>query len=339
MNYRDRFKRISEKVFSRQVGIFLIFLSISAVLWVVTSLNEEVQRQITCRLRIVDVPDSVVFINEPPSEITVTVRGRGTHVFRNLLGSQPVVDVDFKKFVKGDRFVIGKSSFISLMQERLGDDRLVQEVYPDTLGLFFTTSPPRLLPVRSNINVTPTPNMHLVGVSVRTPDSVRVYAIGEALDRVKFISTREFTFNNVASSRTVRVPLQAPHGTRVVPDSVTLNIEIEPFVTEVRQVQVTAANLPEGCEAEFKPSKIKVSFRVPSGQRNALPPVSIVADFSTVDLADDNGRIAVFPDPWRSFVFIDDDSVSYYLKGEHKSEHKIAGRSEHKAERNEDGKK
>lgn len=307
-------KQISEKVFNRQVGIFLIFLAISTLLWFVTSLNEEVQRQVTCRLRLTNVPDSVVLISDPPEEVTATVRGRGTHFFRHLFGSEQTIDIDFRSYVKGNRFVIGKNAFVNLVQQKLGDDRLLQEVYPDTIGLYFTTYPPVKLPVKVEINVSPSRNMHLMGAPKSQTDSVLVYGIEGALRRIKAIKTADKTFADVSSSRVIRVPLVSPVGCRVVPDSVDIKINIEPYVTEVRNIPVTAINVPEGMEMVFKPSKVKASYRIPKSQRSNLPEVKVIADYTSVADNPDASTIAINIDPWRSYVFIDDDSVNFYLR-------------------------
>lgn len=310
-SFRTLLSRLSERLFSRQAAIFLIFLAISTVLWFVTSLNEEVQRQVTCRLQITGVPDSVVFINIPPEEVTATVRGRGTHVFRGFLSTDRTISIDFRKYVKGNRLVIGKTAFLGIVQQSLGDDRLVQEIYPDTLGLYFTGAPPVYMPVKLEVTAAATPNMHISSVSVVGSDTVKVYSADSELGGIKNIFTVQRAYNGISSSRVVRVPLVAPRGCRVVPDSIDVRIDVEPFVTVTRQLPVQAVNVPNDISLVLRPSKVTVSYRVPASMRNNLPQVSVLADYGSVAEHKAVNRMALSLDPWRSFVFLDRDSVEF----------------------------
>ena len=66
----------------RDILTFVIFVSISAILWSVLSLNEEEQYDLRMPLKITHVPDSATIINPGPEALSVSVRGRGTQMFK-----------------------------------------------------------------------------------------------------------------------------------------------------------------------------------------------------------------------------------------------------------------
>lgn len=307
-------KSLSGNVFNHQVGVFLIFLAISTALWFVTSLNDEVQRQIDCHIRVVNVPDSVTFISEPPETVIAGVRGRGTHFIRQLLGSNPTVEIDFRHFSKNGRFAVSKSSLLDLIQTGLGDDRQIQDLYPDTIGVFYTSLPPETLPVKVDVGVSTSPNVSLDGPVVSLTDSVKVYGISSSLGKLRFVTTANVHFYDISANCVRRVPVSVPLGCRAVPDSVDVRIRVEPYVTETRMLDVEAVNLPEGCQVIFSPEKVRTSFRVPQSKRKNLPEVRVLADCAAILTDTLSNSVPISADPWYSYIFLDADSVNFLFK-------------------------
>lgn len=305
--------RISGNIFNRQVGIFLIFLVISAVLWVVTSLSDVVNRQIVCRLRIVNVPDSITLISNPPQTVSANVRGRGTLMLRNLFGTEPVVTVNFTDFSRDGRLSLSKNNLYELVQTSLGDENQLQGVYPDSIGLYYTWLPPMRVPVTVRVTATAAPNAHIQGPIVALNDTVNVYYLPSSTRKIKQIETADLHFDNITETRIIKVPLSNIPGTRAVPDSVSLKINVEPYVTVTKTHIIEAINVPKGFKMTLIPEKIKASYRVPRSEANRIPEVHILADYNTVDDSLSNSHIGLTTDPWMSYIFLEADSVGYYI--------------------------
>ena len=306
-------KYLSGNTFRRQAGVFLIFICISAVLWVVTSLNEEVQRHVDCKVNITHVPDSVTFIKMPPVQVEARVRGRGTHMLRSLFGSQPVVNIDFDKFGRDDRLVVTSRDLVQLVQSTIGDERLIQNLTPDSIVLPYTTLPPVRVPVKIEVTATTRPNVCLYGHIKANIDSVDVYSTGNLATRVTSISTSNLHLENIGETTVVPVKLIVPRGCRVIPDTVRVTINVEPVVTVTRPMTVTPVNVPHGMKVILSPDKVNVSFRMPRSQRDKLPEVDVIADFESFNPDSNQDKVAVSTAVWLPNVFIETDSVHFYL--------------------------
>lgn len=307
------FKKISRALFNHQVGVFLIFLVISTFLWFVTSLNEEVNRQLTCRIKLYDVPDSVTLISQPPTHLSASVRVRGTQLLRQLIGSERVIDINFRDYANHNRMSVPKTSLLELVQSVFGDDSQVQGLYPDSIGLLYTTLPPTKVPVDVKVTASTTPNLHIMTPITAVQDSVKVYAINDISKRIKSIPTADIHIENVDKTSVIRVPLRAPAGTRAVPDSVDIKISVEPYITINRIMPIEPVNVPPTYEMNLSPEKIKVSYRVPRSMKNNLPEINVIADYNTLNDSVSTTKIAINTDPWVSYIFLDADSVNYYL--------------------------
>lgn len=315
----NRFKaiisRISGSVFTRQTGIFLIFIVISALLWLVSALNEVVQRQIDCKVELVNVPDSIMFINDPPSEISIGVVGRGTHIIREWFGSKPVIEIDFNAFKRsGNRMVVSKSEMLELAQQALGDERQIQNVYPDTIGVYYTSSAPERLAVRLEATATAAPNLHILYPLLLMEDSVWVYSVPGASAGLRYVPTAAVAFEGIDRSTVCRVPLVVPRGCRAVPDSVGVKIVVEPFVTQTRSYAVEVVNAPGNVDVSVFPEEVKAVFRVPRSMQYNIPDIRMTVDYGSIDFDGGDNRVAVSPEPWEPYMFLDTDSVSVTVR-------------------------
>ncbi len=102
--FRRWFERLGVIVRSargRNALMFLLFLMISAFLWLVLSLNEEEQYDVRMPVRITHVPDSITLISPGPEALNVSLRARGTQLLKMTLGSVPAVNIDFRAYRSG----------------------------------------------------------------------------------------------------------------------------------------------------------------------------------------------------------------------------------------------
>ena len=299
-------------VFRREVGVFLIFLAISAILWFVTSLNEVVQRQIVYNVEITNVPDSVTFIKSPPQTVTVSVVGRGSHMLRHWFGSRPKLNINFKKYKDGNRLILTHSSMLELVQSRIGDERQIQDIFPDTIGIYYTTNPPVKVPVKVDVTASTRLNVHLYGAIIADPDSVSIYTLGSLAQKIHSINTADIHFAEIGSNSVFRVPLVVPPGCKAVPDSVNVVIKVEPYVSVEKSIAVQAVGVPSGVEMILIPNEVKTIFRVPQSEADKLPDIRLVADYNSLS-ADDSTHISIYPDPYLPNVFPSVHTVEYYL--------------------------
>lgn len=278
------------------------------------SLNEEVQRDIDCEVRLINVPDSVIFITPPPEQLKVNVRARGTQMLRYQLGSTPHVDIDFRYFTNGNRLNVSKADMHSLVQAVLGDENLLQAMTPDTIGVYFTTAAPVTLPVEVAASAVTTPSVALVGPLEPVNDSVKVYAINPLAKSLTHILTEPVTLTDINASCTRKVALAVPQGCRIIPDSVSVRIEVEPVVTRSQFVPIYPENVPPGAELVLEPAEVRVEYRVPKSKADQLPEVELIADYASVPTYKRQSKIRIRPARINPDIFVTVDSVGYYLR-------------------------
>ncbi len=79
--------------------VFMVFICISAIFWLVLTLNDEYQRDITIPVEITNVPDSVMLLSPPPRTINVSVRDRGNVLAKFQWGEIPAIKINYHDYI------------------------------------------------------------------------------------------------------------------------------------------------------------------------------------------------------------------------------------------------
>lgn len=246
----------------RNVLTFLLFVLISLVLWIVMTLNEEVQKDLKCRVEIVNKPDSVTMVSYLPETINVSVKTRGTDMVKYHFGSSPVLRIDYKYYIHGNTIDLGESDMRTLLRQLFGSGAMISNINPDSLNLIFTSLPPHELPVIVDSRVTADASAIIAAPPRSTVDVVKVYAPFHLDDNIKSVSTYPVELNELNSSRVVKVRLRAPEGCRVVPDSVDVRIDVERLLVTTASVPIETINVPKGVKLLLFPNRVDASYMV-----------------------------------------------------------------------------
>ncbi len=304
-------RQIISKSLGRQTVVFLVFLFISAILWLIKSLNEDLQRNLTCEIKIVNVPDSVTFISRIPSKIYLNVSGRGTQLVKYQLGSDPVLEIDFPKYRSGNSVGLSESQLTTNIQNLLGSEVRIQRMDLDSIYIQFTTLPGRSVPVRPDCSIKPVLTARLMGQPEVNPPTVKLYsAIRERLN-ASYVTTEPFDIKDAKESFTYRTRVVTPAGVRAVPDSVDIHVNIEQLVYRSEEVPIVTINTPPNIKIIPNPPTVRVDYLVPASSPEMRPDLTVVADYRSLKGSLTSDKIAIRLLHPNDNVFLSSDSVFY----------------------------
>ncbi len=297
----------------------MVFVVISAVLWIIMTLNEEVQKDLRCRVKIVNCPDSVTMISRLPEAINVNVKARGSQLVQYMANEMPTLVIDYKYYIKDGRINLGDTELRSLFRNMFGSGSQILAVNPDSLSLTFTSRPPVRLPVSVDSRITAAPTAILLSVPRADIDSVSVYSTGVLDPSVTRISTTPIQISGITASRTLKVRLIAPAGTRVVPDSVTVRIPVEKLIVSTASMPIETSGVPAGEKLLIFPNHVEVTYMVPVAdyEKNRRD-FKIIAQYPTdSEKAAGNRvrlRVLTLPTGHAQNFSLSTDSVSYMIE-------------------------
>lgn len=248
---------------SREFLIFLFFFLIVSGFWLLQTLNNAYEAEFSIPVRVKDVPNSVVFTSEPPSELRVRVKDKGTVLLNYMLGKSFFpISLSFLDYKGKDNHVkIYASEFEKKILSQLNVSSKVLSIKPDTLDYIYSEGKSKLLPVRFRGKVT-AGHQYYVSDTICQPDSVLIYAPVGMLDTITVAYTQTLNLENISDTTRHRVTLASVKGVKFVPNSVEMIFPVDIYTEKTVEVPLHGINFPADKVLRTFPSKVQITFQV-----------------------------------------------------------------------------
>lgn len=256
-------KRVRESARFHNALIFLGFVAIATAFWVIMALNDSLQRSVTLRLEIENVPDTVTFITMPPKEVHVVVRDRGSSLLRVTALHTPALKFNFRDFSNDGIFRVSGRDIQASLKSTFGSNATIIANSLDSLRLIYTTGRGKSVPLVISADVTTTAGNVIEGTPTASVSRVTVYGDRSVLDTLTRVFTHTLVRHNIGETTTVEVNVKPIPGVRIEPSRVKVKIAVEPLVAKEFMVPVEASDVPEGISLILFPERVKVSCFVP----------------------------------------------------------------------------
>ncbi|MBP3510969.1 MAG: YbbR-like domain-containing protein [Prevotella sp.] len=274
------------KLVNKDFLIFLFFLALSAVFWLLMTLNETYEQEIRIPVSMVNVPDNVVLLSPDTDTVKVTVRDRGLVLLGYVYGDalRPV-RLNFKSYVRGTESAsVTASELQRLVYQQLSASSKIVGVKSEKLEFFFNYGLCKRVPVRWSGRVIPE-HLYFISQVEYWPDSVDVYAAEEKLDSISTVYTEQLNYANFRDTLSITCGLQPMRGVKCVPDKIKMAFYTD-VLTEasMSDIPVKGINMPPGKVLRTFPAKVTVRFVTGVSQFKSLRPsdFTVVVDYNDV---------------------------------------------------------
>jgi hypothetical protein len=286
---REAVQNIKGFMFSnmnKQVFIFLFFLLLSAVFWLILTLNETYEKELKVPVHIVNVPKNVVLTSSADDTLRITVRDKGWVILAYMYGEQrPKININFKAYDRGNGGGIISASDLKRISDQLKESTTrIVSIKPEKLEFFYNNGERKRVPIRWAGRVIPE-QLYFISYVTYSPDSVDVYASAEKLDSIQVINTEPLNHVGFRDTLSVNCRLVHPSDVKVVPERITVNFHTDVLTEEGINVPVRCINLPAGKVLRTFPAKVRVNFVAGVGQIKSLraEDFDVVADYLEIE--------------------------------------------------------
>lgn len=280
-NIGSRWRRIRTSPQFHNALMFLVFVAIAAIFWFIVALNDSITQTFRVRLLVQNVPDSVTFITDPPADIHVTVRDKGTNILRSGVIKHPTVSVNFADYARDGIFRLTQADLSAELKSDLGGAASITAVSLDSLRIYYSTEPGKRVPVVVQADVSAASGYIIPGQPVSLTRQVKIYSYKNEVDTVHSVKTQLLTRAGLSQTSVFDVKLVPIHQVRIVPAQVQVRVPVEPLVHKETFVSVEVENQPDDESLLLFPNKVPVSFYVPMSHFNDDTfPMRVVADFN-----------------------------------------------------------
>lgn len=255
--------------------------------------------------------------NELPSNINVTLRGKGWELLGVLLSGSPVYELDLTGYKKDSKINLTQS-----MHDILGLPTGVSilNVSPDMIDVNFDNVTTKYVKVKNNVQVFTKDGYFVVDNPVISPDSIKITGAMSIIGKIKYLPTEPLIIKNANSSFTkyVRILDTLSNIVKIDPKSVTItyNVELSAEKT-LDELDVNVLNVPADKTVLIIPPKISVYLRGGVDQLAKLNPEDIIVsvDFNQIEKDSSDFVIPKISKPVDiSIVKFQPDKFQYIIK-------------------------
>lgn len=296
---------------------FAVFVGISAMFWLILTLNDSVEDGCIVNVKITNKPDSITFISEVPKTIHVEVNDKGSSLMRTMWMKTPTVNLNFRNLADQGQMICSRSDMMAALKETFGSNATIISSSIDSLRLIYTDRPGKSIPVVVAVKASAKAGYAVYGQPTSEPSRVTAYGPREIIDTLTRVFTKSYVESDLSESRSFQSELKSIPGVRLIPGSVQVNVNVEPLVAKDDIVAVVAENVPHDENLLLFPSNVRVSYFVPMSEfSDDKKAVRVVVDYNDV-AAHMGGRIPLRIEPVKGIYVVNprlhSDSVEYTL--------------------------
>ncbi|MFA6873056.1 MAG: YbbR-like domain-containing protein [Bacteroidaceae bacterium] len=269
----------------REFFVFICLFVLSGVFWLLQTLNESYQTELTIPVELVDIPQEAVVTEDLPANIKIFVEDKGFLLMTYFVGSKlPPVVLDFMKLrTNGNHVVLSSGDLKKIISPQLHSSTKLIAVKPDKVEYYYSIGEQRKIPVELHIKVGGRSN-YIVTDTVMQPDSVLAFAPLNILSDLKKVDTELAVFTNINDTVHRIVSLCPVKGVKFVPASVQVSLLVDLLTEKVLEIPIAGVGFPADKVLRTFPSKAKVRFLVPYHRSSTIRPADFRVEVKYSDL-------------------------------------------------------
>ena len=273
-------------IVNKEFLIFLFFLVLSTTYWLMSVLNETMEREIIVPVKLTNIPDNAIVLTDETVPLRVTVRDKGYTIAAYLYGEElPTIKLPFVTYFKGEqRCVVNTNELNKLVAAQLYSSSKILSIKPERLEFPFNQGQHKRLPIKLQGTVKPADSYHLARISF-SPDSVMVYSSQQMLDSLQIVMTEPVNIRDFNDTISQKIKIESIKGSKIVPNEVRMTLYPDILVEATINVPITPINVPEGMVMRTFPSQIQVNYIIGAARYHKINQKSftVVADYAATN--------------------------------------------------------
>jgi hypothetical protein len=248
---------------SREFFVFLLFFFIAGAFWLLQTLNDDFEAELTMPVRLKGIPNHIVMTSEPQSELKIRVKDKGITLLNYVITRNfHPVNLEFSDYKDANNHIkIYAVEFEKKIRNQLNASTHLLSVHPDTLDYIYSTGKSKYVPVKLQGKVT-SGRQYYIPDTLYDPDSVLVYAPPAQLDTIRYAYTEEFILEHISDTTIYKAAIRPVKGAKFVPNTAKLTFPVDIYTEKTVEVPLIGTNFPADKILRTFPSKVRVTFQV-----------------------------------------------------------------------------
>lgn len=251
----------------KEVLIFLAFVLLSFGFWMLQSMQEEYEMNISIPVKYKNIPVDMAFTEPAPEKITVRLKDKGSVLMNYSFGRK---FVPIEKIVKpkdpqasvGTLTISSREIESDIQKQLIATTKLVK-FEPAQIKVAYGKRAQKAIPVVFDGKINLEPGFQLSGDILLSPAAVNVYATEAILDSIEQIKTVFTEFKSVNKTVTKTIQLRKSDTISLEQDNVTVTIPVDEYSEKILEIPVQCTGVPKEYTVRLMPHTVKVSCNIP----------------------------------------------------------------------------
>lgn len=264
----------------------ILFLSVffAIILWLYLNLSYTYSIEIQVPLELTYSKSEAV-ADQLPSNLDVTVNGKGWDLLNILVFKKLQYKLDLSKFKQESKIITNQS-----IQERLNlpGNLTLTKIEPEEIDINLDKYSEKYVRIRSNLLVKTKDNYKLVGTIKLSPDSVKIIGANSVINKIKYVPTELKLIEDVNSNMSGLINIKDTLGNliRIEPKSVRYSFNVELSADKnFEGLDISINNVPDNKEVLLIPPKAEISLKGGVEQLSKINPseIKLFIDFKKLE--------------------------------------------------------
>jgi len=264
----------------------ILFLSIffAVILWIYLNLSYTYSIEVNVPLE-VTYSKSEAVADQLPSDLDVTVNGKGWDLLNILMFKKLHYKLDLSKYKQESKIITNQS-----IQDRLNlpSNITLTKIEPEEIDINLDKYSEKYVRLRSNLIVRTKDNYKLVGTIKLSPDSVKIIGANSVLSKIKFIPTEVKVIEDINSNMSglINIKDTLVNLIKIEPKSVRYNFNVELSADKnFEGIDIAINNVPDNKEVLLIPPKAEISLKGGVEQLSKINPseIKLFIDFKKLE--------------------------------------------------------
>lgn len=270
----------------KKLPLFIVSFVIALIIWVGVSLSYEYYYTLSLPLKITNLGNESAIAEELPEKMTIKLKARGWKLAALLVSGSNEFLIDARKDTGKVTLKVANA-----VDENgwLTSDIQVLEYQPSVINLRLERLIWKNVPVIPDIESNFKNGYGMAGVVVIQPDTISVAGAKSFIERLRFLTTEKYIFNNLTAPTTEIIPVEHPNHIMVYPQSVSVTVDAQKIVDkEFQEIPVEVLDVPGDRQVLIIPDKITVGVEGGVSLLGSINPALIKAELSYKDIVSDS---------------------------------------------------
>jgi hypothetical protein len=279
LNILEYFKKKSVKRFSLFFAIAFIFLIFS-------KLSNDYKQSIELKVSLTNIEDEIILQNDSLNIMEAYIEAKGFAMIPFIFQNSKTIVIDAKKDIltKPGHYVFNVAKHKFLIEEQLGSSYKLISVKPDTLLLSYSKRASKYIPIDLKTSIDFASGFDILGKYVLSIDSVKVVGSSKQLSKIKSISTKMLSLQDVKTPIDKTIAFQTLEGLEIFPKTINVKAKVKRFTEGTIDIPITIKNKPADIVINYFPKTVTVSYYVDLDNYNAIEAsdFGIECDYATI---------------------------------------------------------